>query len=199
MSRKNPLDDHLLASIGHDLTKFGRNRFPALRGEMDDLVNESLADLWRYVHGPSSPIKNLLCSHQHSGSAESKEALLRLARTIFRRRVADMFRSAAAQWAKTHVVSLEQVDLELAPIVENSKPERRLLMAQMLRICVRELTLVPRDDLDLLALVGGFGEEQTRKLSARERQRIHRLRGRLADTIRHELGERVQELLADDF
>lgn len=185
------LNGKLVADLREMLRSYGRRRFPALREEVDDLVAQTLADVWQYREEGSM-----------QEASEQEAALRKLAHTVFRRRAADLFRRKARQ----DVFSLE--DLPEAGQLDDAVPERShaLLYQRMLRICLRQLAEASREDRLLLTRAAGLGRSEEAAaprgmgaMSARERQRLRRLRQALAEAIRRDLGEDVRHLLRSDF
>lgn len=184
--RSQSLTGQLVDELREMLRSYGRHRFPALREEVDDLVAQTLADVWQYREEGS----------MQEGS-EPDAAWRKLAHTVFRRRAADLFRRKARQ----DVLSLE--DLPDADRPDNSAPERSrsLLYQRMLRICLRQLAEASSEDRLLLTRATGTAEGRpgVAAMSARERQRLRRLRQALAEAIRRDLGEDARQLLRSDF
>ncbi|AKU24301.1 sigma-70 family RNA polymerase sigma factor [Massilia sp. MB5] len=186
------LNGKLVEDLREMLRSYGRRRFPALREEVDDLVAQTLADVWQYREEGS----------MQDGSGP-EDAWRKLAHTVFRRRAADLFRRKARQ----EVFSLE--DLPEAEQIEGAAPERSraLLYQRMLRICLRQLAEASREDRLLLTRATGLGRSGeaaegtpgTGAMTARERQRLRRLRQALAEAIRRDLGEDARQLLRSDF
>ncbi|WP_256079138.1 hypothetical protein [Massilia sp. YIM B04103] len=176
-----------LEGLHEALRSFGHHRFPALREEADDLAAQTLSDVWAYLDG------------QRGASPLAADAVRKLAFTVFRRRAADLFRRRAQQ---------PQLSMEEAPeaeLVAEERPtkERALLYRRMLRICLAELAQADEQDRLLLARVAdfdpGYVAADYEALAPRERQRLRRLRQRLAEVIRREMGEDARQLLREDF
>ena len=142
-------------------------------------MSSSLADLWSYLR--DTPSRHDIAPHE----------LSRLAFTIFRRRAVDLFRGPASRWARVTDVLPEEV-------ASDAQTEKRVLMKQVLRITVAELADMPREDRTLLAMATGLSNHSKRPLNARDRQRLHRIRVRLATAIRAQLGEEVASLIGED-
>jgi hypothetical protein len=69
----------------------------------------------------------------------------------------------------------------------------------MLKVCIAELALFsPKDREILWTLIGESGEHKAPRTEA-ERQRLSRLRKRLAEAIHKRLGESAKTLLAADL
>lgn len=176
------LGNEQLHSLRSALRNYGRLRFPALHGELDDLVAQAVSDLWEFL--------------SERGMAEVAAAdVLRLAYTIFRRRAADAYRKGAQRWA----VSLDSLGESEQADPADARQRQALLYRRMLRICVAELAKADAQDRLLLAGIAGLGDEPDGAMAARDRQRLHRLRRRLAQAVRRELGEDAQRLLREDI
>ncbi|SFV16273.1 hypothetical protein [Pseudoduganella namucuonensis] len=175
-------DGKTIEELRGALQSYGRRRFPALREEIDDLASQALSDLWEYV----------AC-----GQDEGKDALdlRKLAFAIFRRRAVDGFRRSARLWA----LSLDTLPEAELPAGAGVDPARSALYSRMLRICLVELADVAESDRALLSALDSGALAPGQPMAARERQRLHRLRVRLRDAIRRELGEDASQLLREDF
>ena len=163
------------------LRNFGRSRFPALREEVDDLVSQALTDLLEYL------------KHRPSDQAIDADTIQRVAFSIFKRRAVDSFRERARLWAQgsEQWPTSERVDPRTNNDVQTDLHKR------MLRVCMIELAKAPESDRSLIALVMGIGPNSERSMSARDRQRLHRLRLRLIEAIRRTLGEDVAKQLRE--
>lgn len=184
--------DREFAELRHALQDYGRSRFPALRRDIDDLVAQSLADLWAYLkREPDTNERDAKVSMDIEAST-----LRKLAFTIFKRRAADAYRQGAKLWVTD---SLES-DAAKNNIADTSgvDADRAALFRRMLQVCIAELADAPAEDRTLLAVASGLSGPRGKAMSARDRQRLHRLRMRLAAAIRRELGEDAAALLGSD-
>ena len=184
--------DTEFAELRDALQDYGRSRFPALRRDIDDLVAQSLADLWAYLNRePDTNERDAKVSMDIEAST-----LRKLAFTIFKRRAADAYRQGTKRWVTD---SLES-DAAKNSIADTSgvDADRAVLFRRMLQVCIAELADAPTEDRTLLALTAGLAGSRAEAMSARDRQRLHRLRMRLAAAIRRELGEDAVALLASD-
>jgi hypothetical protein len=184
--------DREFAELRDALQDYGRSRFPALRRDIDDLVAQSLADLWAYLkREPDTNERDAKVSMDIEAST-----LRKLAFTIFKRRAADAYRQGAKRWVTD---SLES-DAAKNDIADTSgvDADRAALFRRMLQVCIAELADAPAEDRTLLALTTGLAGPRAEAMSARDRQRLHRLRTRLAAAIRRELGEDAATLLGSD-
>jgi hypothetical protein len=129
---------------------------------------------------PVPAMTNEDCAHFH-----------RLAMTILMRRIADLFRARASEWG--HRV----IDYDFDQEPDRTNLERKALLRQMLQICVEMLANTPEEDRALLAFVAGEDRRTQSALNPSERQRLKRLRLKLAEEISHRLGATVSELLRD--
>jgi hypothetical protein len=184
--------DREFAELRDALQNYGRSRFPALRRDIDDLVAQSLADLWAYLkREPDTNERDAKVSMEIEAST-----LRKLAFTIFKRRAADAYRQGAKRWVTD---SLES-DAAKNNIADTSgvDADRAALFRRMLQVCIAELADAPAEDRTLLAVASGLSGPRGKAMSARDRQRLHRLRMRLAAAIRRELGEDAAALLGSD-
>ena len=168
-----------LDELREALRNYGRRHFPALHNEIDDLVAQAVSDLWEYL--------------AKRGEIADPSAIRKIGYAILKRRAADTFRKSAREWASSldNLSEAEQADPAQPDI------DRAALYQRMLRICVAELAGAAQEDALLLSMVAGIGPDVDGALDARARQRLHRLRARLAEAIRRELGEDARKLLKD--
>ncbi|MGO4378547.1 hypothetical protein [Pseudoduganella sp. RAF53_2] len=161
------------------LRNYVRKHFPGLHDEADDLTAQAISDLWEYL--------------EKRGEIPDQPAIRKIGYAILKRRAADIFRKPARDWA----MSLD--NLSEAEQADPAQPDawRAALHRRMLHICVAELADASQEDDLLLSMVAGTGPDQKDALDARTRQRLHRLRARLAEAIRRELGEDAKKLLKD--
>ncbi|UTY58323.1 hypothetical protein [Massilia sp. erpn] len=177
-----------LEGLHEALRSFGHHRFPALREEVDDLAAQTLSDVWSYLGG------------LQGATPLARDEVRKLAFTVFRRRAADLFRRRAQQ----PLLSMEEVPDAVQTVAEEGPgKERALLYRRMLRICLAEMAGVNEEDRLLLARVADLDSAYVaadhEALAPRERQRLRRLRLRLAEAIRREMGEDARQLLREDF
>jgi RNA polymerase sigma-70 factor (ECF subfamily) len=163
------------------LRNYGRRHFPALQSEIDDLVAQAVSDLWEYLAA-------------RDGWLQESE-IRRIAYAIFKRRAADAFRGAAKDWA-LQLDALPEADQADERAIDAS---HSLLYRKMLRVCIAELANVSDEDDLLLSIVAGTGPDVHGGLEPKARQRLHRLRKRLTEAIRRELGEDAKALLRDEI
>lgn len=173
-----------LISLREALRNYGRSRFPSLRDEVDDLVAQTITDLWEYLNTYSGDGKNGL----------DEDSIRKISFSIFKRRVVDFFRRNARRWALS-VDDAPEIETVGTEPVDNST---LLLYKRALKICLAELSLVADEDKLLLSIVVDDGDEAASARTPRERQRLHRLRKRLSSAIRNELGEDAKKILRDE-
>lgn len=183
-----------LPALAGELHEALRRRIPSLRQHHDDLVNETLAALAERVTRDPSAFPASWQAAGEPAMAEDRTYLPRLAMTILRRRVADLFRDRALRWARTG----DEQDGVNEPPSEDPSAERRALMARMLKVCVGVLAELSDEDRDLVSAAAGLGEGPERALSDRERQRLRRVRLRLMDELKRKLGAGAAELLREE-
>jgi DNA-directed RNA polymerase specialized sigma24 family protein len=181
--------DHLPfieAELRSDLAR----RSPRNRQDHDDLVNETLLQLSRWLE--RHPFQeSLTAPRNHDDDAGE---LVALARVILRRRVADRHRMDAREWSR-RVSAAAAERANVAPRARG--PERELLLRQMLEITIGVLANLSSSDRDLIAIAGAAGRAAS-AMSPRDRQRLARARRRIRDAILRELGESVSRLLRGD-
>ncbi|MBA5607921.1 hypothetical protein H3H36_21420 [Duganella sp. FT3S] len=175
------LSDAQLTALRASLRRAGHARFPLLRPDIDDLAAQTVADLWKYL------------LEREPGPALGADAILRIAHAIFNRRAADLFRKTRPMLAAgaAPAPAPEPADERAGDLATTA------LYRSMLRVCVAELTTISEQDQMAVAIATGLASSQGAALTAAERQRLHRVRKRLAAAIERELGEDAYKLLRD--
>jgi hypothetical protein len=123
------------------------------------------------------------------------DGVARVARTILSRRAIDFYRQNAAMWADVVHVT-DNVVNEVRS--DDPTPARQHLLRQMIQVCMAELARSPPAEREALFSVLDHTRDST-PLGDTERQRISRLRKRLANAILMRLGESARSLLASDL
>lgn len=177
--RLSPKD---LAALRESLRRHGHVRFPALRTEIDDLTAQAIGDLWEYLKG------------RDGATTFDDETVRKIAYAIFNRRAADSYRK---------LVPERNIDIGPEPLAEvqsdTDDPLTTVLYRKMLSVCVAELSNLAEVDQKILAVLTGIASHQDNALNPAERQRLHRLRKRLATAIHRQLGEDAYKLLRKDI
>jgi len=179
------LSDQLLTALRGSLRRHGHARFPLLRAEVDDLAAQAVADLWKYL------------KDRDPAPALDDVAIQRIAYAIFNRRAADLYRKSASEFASSAGVGAEQGAAQEQPDEGAGDPAMTGLYRRMLRVCVAELADIPDEDQMVLAIATGLAPGQRDAMTPAERQRLHRVRKRLAAAIQRELGDDAYRLLRD--
>ena len=190
-------DASFVAQLQRLLRARANGHFPALRAHADDLVGQTLQDLWRFAARRPELFEKLEPVVGQDLAGKAWDDVSRIALAIFSRRAADLYRHEAARWAKESLREASDVALE----VQSADPSlpRHLLLRQMLKVCIAELALFsPKDRETLWTLIGESGEHVAPRTEA-ERQRLSRLRKRLAEAIQKRLGESARTLLSADL
>lgn len=181
----------VLPELEQELRGYLTHRLPSRIVEHDNLVNQTLMALSRWM---SQHEDKRLATTPNSTEADDRRVLSAVAKVILTRRIADRFRLDAREWS--HRVdlgddALADLPLEVPPI------ERRILHRRMLEIVIGVLATMTAEDRDLIAFVS-TNTLVERTLTPRERQRLHRARGRLKNAIVAAFGETATALLRDD-
>lgn len=175
------LSDELWTALRSRLRRHGHARFPMLRAEVEDLAAQAVADLWRYLRD------------RDAAPALDHAAIQRIGYAIFNRRAADLYRKAGAGAE----AGAEPSALPEQPDDGAADPATDQLHRRMLRICVAELAHIPEEDQMVLAIATGLASAPGAAMTPAERQRLHRVRKRLAAAIQRELGDDAYRLLRD--
>lgn len=163
--------------------------------DRDELVNQTLSDLsHRILTGPSGVPSSWFGSAPPE-QRDDQAYLFRLARTILKRRIVDLFRRRAKEWTNT----VRDEDLLVAIPSPAVGTERQMLATQMLRICVAALADMSEEDRELFAYLTGMSGSASRSFSDAERKRLQRMRRRLKDDLVRQLGPEAAEFFRDDL
>jgi DNA-directed RNA polymerase specialized sigma24 family protein len=161
-----------------------RRRIPALKSRHEDLVQETLADLSdRIAEGGEGVPSSWLAIE--TPSDEDRAHLARLARTILRRRVADLFRARVRGRAD------EPVEAEPEAILSRERDaDRAAHTAELLRITALAMEALSANDREALLLAAERdGERVEGRMPDKDRQRLSRARSRLLAILRERLGD----------
>lgn len=170
-------------------------RFPALQAHVDDLVSSSLQDLWQFALRRPDVFAGLEPVVRWAPSDEVWGGVARVARSILSRRAIDFYRQNAARWAD----DIQGIDgLANEARRDDPTPARQHLLRQMTQVCMAELARSSAAEREALWTVLDRSRD-SKPLADAERQRISRLRKRLAEAIRMRLGESARSLLASDL
>jgi DNA-directed RNA polymerase specialized sigma24 family protein len=180
-----------LPAVTQELRAYLHRRLPSLRDHHEDILNETLAALVEQLQRHSSVFPEAWFTPVLTATNEDCARFHRLAMTILMRRIADLFRARASEWGRR----VSDYDFNITP--DQTNLERKALLRQMLQICVEVLANTPEEDRALLALVAGEDQRSQSALQPSERQRLRRLRLKLAEEISHRLGATVSELLRE--
>lgn len=170
-------------------------RFPALQAHFDDLVSISLQDLWQFALRRPDVFAGLEPVVGWAPSGVVWDGVVRVSRTIVSRRAIDYYRQHAAMWADRDHVS----DKVVSDVASNDPTlARQHLLRQMIQVCMSELARSSAAEREALLSVLDHTGDST-PLGDAERQRISRLRKRLAEAVLVRLGESARSLLASDL
>ena len=171
-----------------------RRRFPALKSKHEDLVHESLADLSARIAKGGEAIPVSWMSVDVPESEEDRVHLIRLARTILRRRVADMFRARVRAWAEsTHEVEIDEAPSQSIPM-DQQLHATELLKATL--VAMDQLSDADRESLMLAA--ERDGERVEGRMPDRDRQRLSRARSRLLEILQEKYSAKLVIELRED-
>ena len=183
-----------LEAIATESKSYLRQRFPRITDRHDDIVNETQAQLAERI-SRNADVYPTSWFGSEPPAPDEQAYLFKLARTVLRRRIADHFRDRAAAWARE--VNIEDVAEEYLTAASPSH-DRRITLLRMLQICVDFIAKLPDEDQLLVSLLTGESDRTAAALTASERQRIHRLRMKLAAEIKLRLGESAASMLSGE-
>lgn len=183
-----------LPVLRKELTSNVRRRLPTRQADQEDLVSATLLSFCEQIRRRPRAFPESWFSPLEPDSDEDRSYLRQLLNIILRRRIADLFRAETREWSTGWVDSLHAV-----PSGPGSNLEKQALLAAILAVIIKQLTSLNQHERDLLALVSGTDGEFEKALEARDRQRLKRLRMKLAAEIRMRFGAKVSDLIADDI
>ncbi len=165
-----------------------------MRVRHEDLVQEALADLAHRIETGGEGVPPSWLQPGEPALEEDRAHLIRLARTILRRRVADGFR-ARARGRDGEPVEHEPSALPShAPQTDSAVHSARLLEATL--AAMEELS--PPDREALLLAAERDGERVEGRMPDKDRQRLSRARARLIERLRARLGDSILSQLVDE-
>jgi hypothetical protein len=183
-----------LEEVSRQASSYLRRRFPRIAEAHEDISSEAKTQLAEQItKNPSNYPKSWFGTGPAPGT-EDHAYFFQLAQTILRRRIADHFRTQTLAWARE--TDIEEVEQSLES--NATSQERRLAISRLFRLCVEFIAELPQEDQVLISRLTGEAAGKGMPLSAAERQRVHRLRTRLAAEVRGRLGEHVSALLRDE-
>jgi DNA-directed RNA polymerase specialized sigma24 family protein len=162
-----------------------RRRIPALRTRHEDIVQEALADLADRIGDGGEGIPSSWSRREEPSDPEDRAHLARLARTILRRRVADLFRARVRGRAD------EPIEHEPEAIVSRElSTDRAMQTAELLRHTAEAMNELSANDREALLLAAERdGERVEGRMPDKDRQRLSRARSRLITLVRARLGD----------
>lgn len=157
---------------------------PALRQDHDDLVNDTLEGLAKHIERsptvPDSWFGSVAPPEEH------RLGFYRLAHTILNRRTTDLLRK------RIPVLTAPKLIAELLTENESESIDRRMHMIRLFQLCME---LVGKLTADERRLIHETATGPTTPLSPKDRQRLKRVRAKLAKGIENRLGQSITNLL----
>ena len=190
-------DSSFVTQVQRVLRAHASARFPALRAQLDDLVSSSLQDLWRFALRRPEVFADLRPEPDQVFSGEAWDGVVRVAKSILSRRAIDHLRHSAASWADG-ALGQGIDDAEAAVPSNDPSMARHHLLKQMIQVCLKELARSSTAEREALWEALDRSPDSGPQADA-ERQRVSRLRKRLAKAIHARLGESAKSLLASDL
>jgi len=168
-----------------------RRRFPSIHEHHDDVLGDTVLSLTSTLCDPEKAA-SLPASWfaPHAPAPADAERFENLAFTVLNRRVMDVFRLPHRRF----VESLSDIAEHQEPPQEGDGAEVTLDRARTVRVLLSLIARLPAQDRELLEAVALGGHEYP--MSARDRQRLRRLRIELIDRLRSRLGAAVLETIA---
>lgn len=181
------------AQISDSVRRYLWAKLPARPDIHDDLVNETLLSLWKYII--ENPEKSLRLSERKTGDAVFDQKYLHfLSQVILRHRIADHFRKQGSRL-------IDHLDISAMPnLVDPHEPgaEVRYFYKEALAVCIRELAKMSRADREMFLSLAGVDPFRSGgpglPVSDADRQRLSRLRRKLKSKIEEQIGEPIESL-----
>jgi len=164
-------------------------KYPDLINEHDDLCNEAIENLTKYIKDNENTLPKSWFINSESIDREDRVHLDRLCITLIKRRTVDYFRKEK-KWISHYDIENEE------KLVDKTSQERKLLLANVLSDtakCIREFSM---EDQELLSTTY---TRSNNHLSDRDRQRLKRLRDKIKDELYAIYGESITDLLKEDL
>jgi DNA-directed RNA polymerase specialized sigma24 family protein len=177
-----------LPTIKKQLNLYVRKRLPARPDDQEDLVSETFLSFCQQIRQRPEAFPHSWFEPVEPASDSERGYLQQLLTVILRRRIADHFRAETRAWSISRQNSEKMVGSHL-------DSETQTLFATMLTIVLQTLADSTESDRDILALVSGTGGVFEKALHPRDRQRLKRLRAKLGQEIRKQLGSKASDLL----
>jgi len=185
---KRPWWEREIPSLQQELVRYVRARLPSLTDQHADLVQQTLLGLTEELRERSNLYPKAWFSATRSPDESEQGYFRALSLTILRRRIADRFVHRTREWAHEAMSSETPT--------ASPQTEHRHLVRQIYAIMLELLQHESAEDRSLLMRTAVRGCK-TSPLTARERQRLRRVRERLDSAVRARLGTGVKELLLD--
>jgi hypothetical protein len=183
-----------LEEVSRQASAYLRKRFPRIGEAHEDIASEARAQLAEQItKNPASYPRSWFGPGPATGT-EDHSYFFQLAHTILRRRIADHFRTQTLAWAR----ETDLQDAEQTVQSADAPHDRRLTISRLFRLCVEFIAELPPEDQMLISRLTGESAGSGLPLTAAERQRVHRLRERLAADVKKRLGEPVSTLLREE-
>lgn len=172
-----------------------RRRFPALKNKHEDLVHEALADLATRIAKGGEGVPESWFGSEIPSNEEDRSHLVRLARTILRRRIADMFRARVRAWAE---VSQEADATDDAPS-RTIATDQQVHATELLKATLLAMDELSDSDREALMLAAERdGERVEGRMPDKDRQRLSRARTRLMEQLKSKFGAKLLLELRED-
>lgn len=157
--------ESILASLQSDWRGWLRSRHRRLAALHQDLIQQASADLLEWL-GKREELP-------------SEEDVRRVGFTVLARRAMDAYREEVKRWSQAQSEEREERPEPIDP-----GPESAFQYAQLLRAITHLLSQMPREDRELILRDELLeGSDDFKAMTARERQRLHRLRQELRSKL----------------
>jgi DNA-directed RNA polymerase specialized sigma24 family protein len=157
--------DRLIVTLQALWLNWLRIRHREIRVQHQDLVQDAAEDLIRWIDS-------------RMAKPPTEDEIRAVGFRILQRRVADVFRDKVAHWADIKDSEVEQIDFSTT-----ANPTKAISHAQLIKALVRLLARLRPDDRDLLLGRELGSVTQDPPVSAASRQRLHRLRSQLRESL----------------
>lgn len=185
-----------LAIIPGEQLAYLRQRLPALRADYPELISQTRLAITKLIaENPSNYPASWFAPGEPEEDAE-RWYFYKLANTILKRRAVDLLRRHQRETRFSDFSRKQEAIYEIAD-TSSQAPDRKILLAELLKITDSILDGMAVEDRDLVALVAIAAEEGKHlALNPRNRKRLERIRKRLRNEISRRLGANLRELLS---
>lgn len=183
---------HCLVELGPSIQSYISKCLPGHPEVQDDLKSEIFISTIKFYKSHKARFVKRVDSSSNESHELDRDYLRNLCFRIAKHRIADFFRASAIDWAK----NAEAHDRLWPSSETTSEAEKRLVHIRLLRVCMEWISGLSEPDRQImLYLAGERPTDAGKPMTDRERKRLSRLRKKLREHIKYQLGEDIDQLL----